>query len=253
MNRQFIGWIVAAVLAVALGGVLIFQAGDDGGGVSRQAALESGSAMGMPSQLTDDFSQIRDDKETSGNHVLPDVGPGQQPTQLQANPNQRCDPDAEPNAFAEWRNTPEDLGEAGTMADQIVVGTVMSAQKAAPFTVVVRGEPGNPQETPVQNVTIHVDQTVKGETNQGSNVTIQRLGDARGCFRVAGDEPFQQGRQYLLLLEDGAGNRPAHVISPEGRYMVRANNTLQSENENEFGEDVDGQRLGQVVSQLRSG
>lgn len=253
MNRQFIGWIVAAVLAVALGGVLIFQATDDGSSGSRTAALGSTSSAGTTSAQQADFTSLRDQKQTEGSHQLPDIGAGQQPTRLESNPPVRCDPDLEPNVFAEWRNDPDDLAEAGSISDSIVVGTVTAVSQGQGFSVNVKGEPGNPQVTPVQNVTVHVDQAVKGDAQAGGNVTVEQLGDARGCFRVAGDEPYQQGQQYLLLLEDGAGNRSSHVISPEGRYMVTANNTLRSSHDSDFGEDIDGDSLRQVVNQLKTG
>jgi len=253
MTRNLIGWIVAAVLAVALGGVLIYEVASDDGGSSRKAALSSGGQQGLPSQVAADASNIQGEKETPGNHALPELGADQQPTELKSNPPQRCDPGDEPNVFAEWRNDPDTLKDAGAMADEIVVGTATSAARGTSFSVNARGEPNNPQVTPVQDVTFHVNQSVKGDASQGSDITVQRLGDAAGCFRVAGDEAYQQGHQYLLLLEDGVGSRPPHVVSPEGRYMVRGNNTLQSVPENDFGEDVDGQRLGQVVSQLKAG
>jgi hypothetical protein len=254
MNRNLIGWIVAAVLAVALGGVLIYEAAsDDDGSSNRKAALSSGGQQGLPSQVSADANQIQDQKETPGNHALPELGADQEPTRLQSNPPQRCNPGDEPNVFAEWRNNPESLDEAGTMADEIVVGTARSTHKGTPFSVNVSGEPNNPQVTPVQDVTFDVDQSIKGDTTEGGDITVQRLGDAAGCFRVAGDGAYQQGQRYLLLLENGAGARPPHTISPEGRYMVRANNTLQSVPQNDFGEDVDGQKLSQVVSKLKSG
>lgn len=250
MNRQLIGWIVAGVLAIALGGVVIYEATNDSAGDSRSAALSSEGQRDLPTQVGNDFSQVRDEKQTEGKNALPELGEGQEPTNLQSNPAPRCNPNDEPNVFVEWRNNPQNLEEAAAAADTIVVGTVVGAAMATPFSANVAGEPNNPQQVPIQNVTVRVNDSVKGEAGAGTTVTVQRLGDAAGCFRVAGDAPYQRGQQYLLLLEDGAGNRPPHTISPEGRYMVRANGTLQAGDENEFGEDLDGDRLQAVVQQL---
>jgi hypothetical protein len=249
INRQFTGWIVAAVLAVVLGGVIVYEAASGGGSSSRKASLGSG----LPVSAQQSFDQTKDAKDTGGSHQLPDMGPNQQPTQMAHNPQQHCDPGDEPNVFAEWRNSPENLADAGNMSDEIVVGTVTGAKQGRPFSVNVKGEPDNPQITPVQNVTVHVTESVKGEAQSGANVTVQKLGDSRGCFRVAGDEPYQQGHQYLLLLENGAGGRPPHVISPEGRYEVVSGQRLRASNENFFGDSVDGDRLAQVVNQLKNG
>ncbi len=135
MTRNHIGWIVAAVLAVALGGVLIYEVASDDGGSSRKAALSSGGQQGLPSQVAADASNIQGEKETPGNHALPELGADQQPTELKSNPPQRCDPGDEPNVFAEWRNDPDTLKDAGAMADEIVVGTATSAARGTSFSV----------------------------------------------------------------------------------------------------------------------
>ena len=249
LNRQFTGWIVAGALAIALGGVIIYEAASGGSGTKRTAALGSAGAQSLPSAVSSDFNQIQEAKSTGGTHELPQVGAQQHPTHLTNNPPQHCDPNDEPNVRAEWRNNPKSLNEAGNMSDQIVVGTPTGTSAGTPFSVNVAGEPNNPQVTPVQNVTFHVTQTVKGSA--GGTVTIQRLGDAAGCFRVMGDEQYQQGQKYLLLLENGAGNRPPHTLGPSGRYLVQANGTLMPEHSSLFSDQVSGDKLGQVINLLR--
>lgn len=250
INRSLIGWILAAVLAAALGGVLIYEATNDEGG--RSAAIgSSGQGQGPPPEVAADVNAILDAKNKAGKDHLPQIPAGQSPTRLESNPQQHCDPNAEPNVFAEWRNTPENLNQAKGLADQIIVGTAQGASAAEPYTAKVPDEPGGQVETPVQNVTIRVDQTVKGSARAGGVVTIQRLGDAAGCFRVAGDPAYQEGQQYLLLLENGPGGRPPRPIAPEGRYAVGPNNALVAVTHSPVAEDVATQRLDQIVAKLR--
>ena len=248
MNRQLIGWIVAAVLAVALGGVLVWEVASGDGGESRTAALASGGQQGLPNAVSADFNQTQDEKAGERGDLPELENPADAP-EVSVNPANTCDPNLEPNAFPEYRNSPADLQEAQGMSDQIVVGTAVGEKAAGGFSA-KSAEHNGVIQTPVTNVTIHVDQVVSGSGSQGSNITIQRLGDAAGCFRAAGEERFQAGEQYLLLLEDGAGNRPPHVISPEGRYQV-TDGELQADKENTFGAEVSGQTLNEVVAELR--
>jgi hypothetical protein len=250
MNRPLIGWIVAAVLAAVLGGVLIYQAVDDDGG-SRPAALGSESEAGLPENIASDVDQIMEEKETEGENELPEVREGEEAPRLDENPQGTCDPDLSPNVFPEWRNDPENLDQALEMSDQIVVGTTSEVTNGQPFTARAQGEPGGQTETPILNVTLDVDQSIKGPAREGGTITIQSLGDAAGCYRAAGDPRYQQGQKYLLMLENGEGGRPPHVISPAGRYMVGDNNVLEAVENTAVSEDVAGQKLGEVVEKLQ--
>lgn len=251
-TRSLIGWVVAGVLAVALGGVLIYEAVGGGGGGDRTAAFSGKQGNGPPPELVNDVNAILDAKNNAGpKDRPPNIPPGKSARQLDENPQQRCDPALEPNVIAEWRNSPNNLNQAAAMADQVIVGTAENVEQSTPFTANVAGEPGGAVETPVQNITIHVDQSVKGGARAGGVVTIQRLGDAAGCFRVQGDPPYQRGEQYLLMLEDGQGGRPPHPIAPEGRYRVRENGALEAVTKNPVAEEIAGQRLEQVLQRVR--
>lgn len=255
MNNNFIGWIVAAVLAVGLGGVLIYNAVDDGG--ERTAALGSqGQGQGAPPEVAQQVAQILEEKNKSGKDKLPQVGSGQNagqsPNRLESNPRGDCDPSLPPNVFPEWRNDPQNLNQARGQADDIVVGTVTGIGQGQPLVAAAPGEPGGQVETPVQMITIKVDQTVKGRARAGGVVTIEKLGDAAGCYRVAGDPPYQQGEQYLLLLESGKGGRSAgHAIAPAGRLQVIEGNFLRLTEDNAVASEVAGQKLEQVLAKLR--
>lgn len=255
MNKQFIGWIVAGVLAVALSGVLVFQVVDDGD--SRSAALGGqgqgqGGGQAPPPDVAQDVAQILAEKSKGRDKAPPELPPGQEAPRLNANPEPTCDPGLQANVFVEWSNNPQNLQQARGQADQIVVGTVTGVANAAPMVTAAPTEPGGQVETPIQTITIRVDQTLKGSARGGGAVTIEKLGDARGCYRVEGDPPYRQGEQYLLLLENGKGGRSAaHTTSPAGRYRVAADNVLQAMENNPFVSEVAGQKLEAVAAKLR--
>ena len=170
---------------------------------------------------------------------------------MDGTPPNACDPNLPPNAFPEWRNNPETLDQARGMADQILSGTVTGLAAGEPLRAAAAGEPGGEIVTPVQNVTIRVADSVKGNARGGAEVTIQRLGDGEGCFRAAGDPPYRPGQQVLLLLENGAGGRPPHAIGPAGRYLVGPGGALQAVESNPIAAAVAGQKLEQVIARLR--
>lgn len=250
MNKSLTGWIVAAVLAAVLAGVLIYDSTSDEG--DRAASL-GGVTQGTspPSDVAADVAQIKANKPESGNNSPPPVPPGQQVRELKSNPQPVCDPNGHPNVFAEWENQPQNLNQAAGQAAQIVVGTAQGVAQGQPYTNDVQGEPGGGVTYPTQNVTIRVDEAVKGPAREGGVVTIERLGDAEGCFRVAGDPPYKAGQQYLLLLEDGRGGRPAHTISSAGRYEIGLDKAVQAMEDNPVAQDIARQKLDQVLTRLK--
>lgn len=252
MKNPFIGWIVAGVLAVALGGVLIYQVVDDDG--TRSAALGGqgqGQAQGPPPNVAEDVAKIQAEKAKGRDKAPPELPPGQEAPRLNENPEPTCDPALQPNVFVEWRNNPQNLQQARGQADQIVVATVTGVVNASPLVTDAPTEPSGQVQTPVQTITLRVDQSLKGAARAGGPVTIEKIGDDRGCFRVEGDPPYERGEQYLLLLENGMGGRSAmHAISPAGRYRVAAG-VLQAMQDNPFASEVAGQRLEEVAARLR--
>ena len=249
-NRGLIGWVVAGVLAVALGGVIIYEA--TSGGDTRSAAIGgSGQGQGPPADVAADVNAILDAKNKAGKDKLPPIPPGQDPTRMENNPPQRCDPNAEPNAIAEWANHAHSLNQAKGMSDAVILGEVQTVDAGAPFIAKVDGEPGGVVETPVQNVTIKVEKSAKGNNKEGDVVTIQRLGDAAGCFRVVGDPPYARGERYLLMLEDGKGGRPPHAFAPEGRYKVHPDGALEAVTKNPVAEEVASDKVEAVLAKLR--
>jgi hypothetical protein len=244
MNRSTTGWVVAAVLAVALIGVIVFAvAGDEGG---RPGALLPGGT-GLPADVTADINRILDEKKTEGTNALPKLQTGQDFRHLDANPRQICDNALPPNVFAEWKNNPKSLDEAKSMANSIIVGTVESVKDGPALVAEAAKEPGS--DTPVQTVTIKVNEVVKGTV--GDTVNVERLGDAAGCFRVDGEPLYKQGEQYLLLLENGLGGRAAmHTISPSGRFQV-IENQLRGVHDSLVLKAIAGQTLDQVKAKLK--
>lgn len=259
LDKQLIGWLAAAVMGAALIGVIIYNVVSDDGGKSTQSnALANTSsplgnvsnAQGPPPDVAEDVKRILDEKNRVGKDKVPDVPPGQQGTRVDTNPQETCDPDLPPNAFPEWKNNPESLAQAKQMAKQIIVGEVTNVETGPGLRAAAPGEPGGEVVTPVQNVTIQVKDKVKGSGKAGDTITIQRLGDDRGCFRAAGDPPYKKAEQVLLLLEDGVGGRPAHAISPAGRYKVKEGK-LEVVEDNPIATEVAGKKLDEVVAKLK--
>lgn len=252
MNKGNMGWVVAALLAVVLGGALVFQMASDDSDTRPAAAGDRGNAQEPPPDEAENARKIKEEKEARGKDRLPALEAGQQGTQLDHNPQGPCNPDLPPNVFAEWRNQPQNLNAASGQANQIVVGTVQAVEAGPPLTTPAGFEPGGEVRTPVQRVTLRVDDQVRGQGGGGGGtVTIESLGDEQGCYRVAGDPPYRPGQQYLLLLESGQGGRPPHTISPAGRYLVAPDKILQAMENNPFMSEVAGRKLAEVVQRLR--
>lgn len=252
-SRSMLGWIVAAVLGVALAGVLVFQMA--GGNDSRAAALggqNPPSANEPPPGAEDDAQQIREEKgQNADRGTFANLPPGAQANSVAANPDNDCDPNLPPNVFAEWRNVPVNLNQANSMASDIVVATVQSSESGQPYEFESPG--GETDALPTQLVTLTVDERVKGDgPERGDALTIESLGDSEGCFRAAGDPLYEQGQQYLLMLEEGQGSRPAHTFGPGGRWLV-VDGVLQGMIEdNENMTDTAKQQLEAILERLRN-
>ncbi|HEX9765700.1 MAG TPA: hypothetical protein VGA36_02980 [Nitriliruptorales bacterium] len=252
-SKSMLGWIVAAVLAVVLAGVLIFQAA--GGDDSREAALRGQnppSADNPPPGAEQDAQQIREQKGGNADRsAFANLPPGEQARSVGANPDNDCDPDLPPNVFAEWRNVPVNLNQASSMARDIVVATVQSTEAGQPH--VSESPDGEVDSLPTQIVTLTVDERVRGNgPGSGEPLTIEALGDAEGCFRAAGDPLYEPGEQYLLLLEQGQGGRPAHTFGPGGRWLVVDGILEGMIEDNENMTDTAKQQLEAVLERLRN-
>lgn len=249
MNKGTMGWVVAAVLAVALVGVLAFRGGDGGG---RQAALGPVDQLtgGLPRGAAAEAEKILAAKRTEGENALPKLPAGVEPTKLAENPARVCNPNLEPNVSAEWLHAPEDLTKAAGLASRIVVGVVSAVEEGPPFKVEGAKEPD--LDTPVQAIKIRVEDSVKGASKPGDILSVQRLGDANGCFRVEGDPPYNVGEKYLLLLrEPSEGRNLFQTVSPPTGRFIESNGVLQTTHHIPFITDIRGQKLADVVAKLR--
>jgi hypothetical protein len=266
MNKRerlfVIGGIVLIVAAAAIAAVVSWALTKGGGGtkepssvsIIRRTPLTSGRervGQGPPPEVSRDVQAILDAKNAVGKDHIPGVPPGQQAPRVDQNPSQTCDPNLEPNAYAEWKDTPKSLREAGSSSDQTVVGTVVSVAAGDPYKAAADGLPGGSVETPTQNITIRIDRSVKGNAKGGQQITVQRLGDAQGCYRVGGDPAYQQGQQVLLLLQRGSGGKPSHPLGAAGRYTVGADNSVQALEDNPIASEVAGKKLDDVVAMLQ--
>lgn len=120
--------------------------------------------------------------------------------------------------------SPEHLFNA---ADVVVVGTVTNI---SPGRVIGEGETA----LAFANVTVRVDERMKGSPDKGTTLTVVQVAPAE---RVAGDtaaeyaepagESVAVGEQLLLFLEPtGDRDRTFSIVSDQGQYVVRGNQLI---------------------------
>lgn len=253
MRNKIIGGLAA--LVVVAGGVLVYQGADDT--QTRKASIGQGQNQ-PPADKAADAQKIMDAKAREAGNPEPGkagrvkkLPPGEGPS-LEQHPPRTCDPSLPPNVEIMWAKQPRNLNEAKGISSRIVVGTVEELRQLPPVVHEHPGEPGGKLETPVQEVTLKVDQSIKGGAKAGERQAIVRAGDAEGCYRVEGDPAYKPGEQYLLLLEESGPGKPPHVISPAGRFKVTGpERALQAFERNPTASEVAGQKLDAVLARLK--
>jgi hypothetical protein len=253
INKNLIGWVVAAAFAAGFAGVLIYNATTGDGGTSAssqaQASAERGSLLGGP---PDDASAIMEEKNRAGEKgKVPNLPPAAQEHRVGNEVSRDCGLDLPPTIVADWANEPASLDAAAGMAQQILAGMVTGLDTGQPYRAESSVEPRGAVEMPTQNITIRVDQSAKGGGRAGQTVTVERLGDAQGCFRVQGEPPYRRGQQVVLFLEAGGSGRPPHPIAPAGRFVVGPANALEAVEGNPVAAEVAGKKLEEVLAKVR--
>jgi hypothetical protein len=117
-----------------------------------------------------------------------------------------------------WHNTPTSLGEAVGMGAVVVRATVTGVEQAADLVVPAKGEPGNVDRIPTQKITFKAQETLKGSVT--SAFTVFRTGGPNTI--IAGDPEYAVGQQYVLILDVQRPDGRWVLVSPEGRYQIRA-------------------------------
>jgi LPXTG-motif cell wall-anchored protein len=129
-------------------------------------------------------------------------------------------------------------------------------------------EPGGEDRIPTEQITVQVQGVDKGPSAAGQQLIIFRTGGDHPTFpkppphpagagpnntqapppagvaefMVDGDPSYQAGQHYFLALEAGPNNtlRP---VSPEGRYLINADNTVSAVDQSDVAQSVNGHTL----------
>lgn len=156
------------------------------------------------------------------------------------------------NVLANWEYSPKSLEEADSLADQVVVGRVISVHKGKDIVVKEPNEPSGEMRIPTEVVTINVDNTIKGKatsvvklfhtgtsqyTAKPKPIPPEYLGKQPPTnaasvqlkpFLLEGDPEYVIGERYVLFLTAGPDIEKdlQRVVAPEGRYRVDVSDTL---------------------------
>jgi len=89
----------------------------------------------------------------------------------------------------------------------------------------VKGLPNGEDRVPTQRITVNVEKVYRGQAAKGQTLVLFQTGG--GSTGFSEDDPaYQPGERYALLLVPGP-NSMLRVISPEGRYRIASNGTVQ--------------------------
>jgi hypothetical protein len=148
-----------------------------------------------------------------------------------------------------WAFTPQTFEEARGRANSIVMAEVVSVAAGPDEVLKVSGHPNGGTRIPTQRIKLKVIKSHKGEDKGGRTIMLFKAGS--GCFDVEGDPAYEVGERYLLMLEPGPPGTN-EIISPEGRYRVKADETLEPvlDEANEVVSQLRGKKLKDVEPAL---
>ena len=156
------------------------------------------------------------------------------------------------NVLANWVYSPNSLEEADSLANQVVVGRIVSVRKGKDIVVEQPNEPSGEMRIPTEVVTVHVDDTLKGsqqsviklfhtgtsqytakpkpipEEFRGKQPPENAVGVQLKPFLLEGDPEYVIGERYVLFLTAGPDLEKGlqRVVAPEGRYKIDEADTL---------------------------
>ncbi len=146
---------------------------------------------------------------------------------------------------AVWYHNPRTLAETYDLATVVVVARVTGVNDAADIVVPVEGLDNGEHRVPNQRIALQVTRTVKGDV--GSEIELFHTGNRE--YVLGGDPPYAVGQRYLLFLmsrDDGT----YLVVSPEGRYQVKARGRLEPVSEKDFSVMLRGVGVDSVLDDL---
>ena len=124
-----------------------------------------------------------------------------------------------PAWYAVWYNNPGSVREAYDLGSAAVLATVGKIEQAPDIVVPASGEPEGVDRVPNQSVSLKVDEVLKGDMRSGGTLELFHTGTSDRW--ADGDPAYAVGEQYVLFLTARDDGRWV-VVSPEGRYSVRA-------------------------------
>ena len=179
------------------------------------------------------------------------------------------------NVLANWVNAPQTLEEAEKLASSVVVGRVISIRKGKDIVAKQEMEPSGEMRIPTEVVTIHVDNTLKGEpqsviklfrtgtsryTQAPKEVPAEFQGKAPGRtavqpspFLLEGDPEYVVGERYVLFLDKGPELEKGlqAVIAPEGRYKIDSSDALVAVENRGLAKKLDGVTLSSFFTEYK--
>ena len=147
--------------------------------------------------------------------------------------------------MAVWHDNPRSLAETYDLAAAVVVARVTGIYDAADIVVPAAALESGEHRVPNQRIAMAVTRTVKGDV--GRDFELFHTGNRE--FVLGGDPAYEVGQRYLLFLmarDDGT----YRVVSPEGRYQIRAGGKLEPVSEKEFSVTLRGAGLESVLGDL---
>jgi hypothetical protein len=146
---------------------------------------------------------------------------------------------------AVWYHNPRTLAETYDLATAVVVARVVDVNDAADIVVPSAAFENGEHRVPNQRIAMQVTRTVKGEI--GPEFELFHTGNRE--FVLGGDPPYAIGQRYLLFLM-ARGDGSYLVVSPEGRYQVKAGGRLDPVSEKDFSVMLRGVRIGSALDDL---
>jgi len=144
----------------------------------------------------------------------------------------------------DWRRTRRaSMAQVRARAQIIVLADVESVEQMPDAVISAPGEPGGEIRTPMQSVRLEVREAYKSAA-EGDTITLSELGGT--CYRVDEDPAYAPGETHLLLLERGAG-AALQAVSPEGRFQLSREGTLQPVGHSSLAQSARGKRADDIA------
>jgi hypothetical protein len=193
-----------------------------------------------------------------------------------------------PNAWASWEEAPESLEEVVASADDMVLAQVVRI-RSSELVSDLADHPAGEDRIPVSVVTLRVENRYDGRGGRPEMVEVFHTGlgepERRGGppeappagaqrprdpwnpgefegrrILLDDDPPYERGERYLLMLKsgpelpvDGSRIRTMRLVSPEGRYRIRSDGSVEPVSQRAaFARELRGRRLEDVEQRVRA-